>query len=279
MFRISVLQGGIALREHLLAYPECGPDDAIRQLENGPLTQGRYDYASAREIACLHGWNVFSPDESRFPGLRHTINALAKAAKPFWARMAILGREKVRQLLDSDQEQCLKYAGLLETPIDDVSLQWWDDLARFFREQQQERLNEIGRKAESLTLAYERERLAALGISRNPIWLSPEDNTLGYDVMSFRKKDDDEIHPIYIEVKGSTATPIRFVLTRNEWKQATGFGERYYLYLWDLRTERLRVFPFAVLNRHIPTDNGIGKWMNTECAFVGEMTADQGTTS
>jgi hypothetical protein len=263
IFKVSVLHGGLALRQHLLAYPECAPDEAVRQLENGPIAQGRYDYLTALETAMLHGWEVFSPGENMEASLRGAIAVLAQRAKPFWARMATLGREKVRKLLDVDQEQCLRYAGLLDTPLDESSMQWWDDLAKFFRGQQEERRNEIGRQAERLTIAYENAQLLSLGIAETPRWVALEDNTLGFDVVSFRKRDD-EPYEIYIEVKGSAATPARFILTRNEWDKAESIGERYFLYVWNIGDKSLRIISQRDLFLHIPSDKGSGHWATAE---------------
>jgi hypothetical protein len=256
---VSVLQGGLALRQHLLAYPECAPEEAIRQLENGPIAQGRYDYQTAYEVASLHGWEPFEPFESSVSGLQQAISSLAKKAKPLWARMAILGREKVRRLLDADQEQCLRYADLLKTPLDNSGMKWWDDLARFFRSLQQERNEDIGRKAERLTVAYEYTRLLDFGISARPQWIALEDNTVGYDVMSFRQNGD-RTFPIHIEVKGTTAVPARFFLTRNEWDKARSIGDSYFVYVWNIKDLKLWVISLEVLSQHVPIDSGNGRW-------------------
>ena len=264
---MSVLHGGLALRQHLLAYPECAPDEAVRQLENGPIAQGRYDYLTALETAMLHGWEVFSLGENMQASLRGAIAVLAQRAKPFWARMATLGREKVRKLLDVDQEQCLRYAGLLDTPLDESSLKWWDDLAKFFRGQQEERRNEIGRQAERLTIAYENVQLLNLGIAETARWVALEDHTLGFDVVSFRKADE-QPYQICIEVKGSASSPTRFILTRNEWDKAESIGEKYFLYVWNIRNESLRIISQRELSFHVPSDKGSGRWATVE--FIGD---------
>jgi hypothetical protein len=263
IFKVSVLHGGLALRQHLLAYPECAPEEAVRQLENGPIAYGRYDYTTALATAMQHGWDVFSLDDNLESSLRGAIASLAKRAKPFWARMATLGRERVLRLLDVDQEQCLQYAGLLDTPLNESSIKWWDDLAKFFRGQQEERRFEIGRQAEKLTIAYENARLLSLGIAEMPRWVALEDNTLGFDVVSFRKQGD-QPYEIYIEVKGSAATPARFILTRNEWDKAESIGDRYFLYVWNIRDESLRIVLQEELSLHIPNDKGNGHWVTAE---------------
>jgi hypothetical protein len=232
-------------------------------LENGPIGHGRYDYTTALETAMQHGWDVFSLNEDLESNLRGVIAILAKRAKPFWARMATLGRERVRGLLDVDQEQCLRYAGLLNTPLDESSIKWWDDLAKFFRGQQEERRNEIGRQAEKLTIAYETAQLLNRGIAEMPRWVALEDNTLGFDVVSFRKQDDLPFE-IYIEVKGSAATPARFILTRNEWDKAVRIGDKYFLYVWNIRDESLRIISQEELSLHIPSDKGSGHWATAE---------------
>ena len=46
--------------------------------------------------------------------------------------------------------------------------------------------------------------------------MSGEDDTVGYDIQSFRLKEGDVV-PYYIEVKGTTALEPKFFLSNNQW--------------------------------------------------------------
>jgi hypothetical protein len=142
-------------------------------------------------------------------------------------------------------------------------MKWWDDLATFFRAQQEERRNEIGRQAEQLTIEYESAQLLNLSIDEVPRWVALEDNTLGFDVVSFRKLND-EPYQIYIEVKGSASSPSRFILTRNEWDKAESIGDKYFLYLWNIRNKSLQILTQQEISLHVPSDKGEGHWATAE---------------
>jgi hypothetical protein len=121
------------------------------------------------------------------------------------------------------------------------------------------------RQAEELTLMREISRLAALGIQRQPKWIAIEDNTAGYDVLSF---DPGEYEPKnrLIEVKSTVASPLRFFLTRNEWEKALKYGDSYHFHVWDMSPDEPRLYErtTAQIAPHIPKDQERGKWANAE---------------
>ena len=91
-----------------------------------------------------------------------------------------------------------------------------------------------GKKAEELVMDYEKLRLANLGYGNLINMVEHVSKTkgdgLGYDILSFDIIDDN-IVPIYIEVKGTTMdenTP--FDITRNELEVARIHGKNYKLY-------------------------------------------------
>lgn len=91
-----------------------------------------------------------------------------------------------------------------------------------------------GKKAEELVMEYEKLRLAHLGYSNLINMVEHVSKTkgdgLGYDILSFDIIDDN-IVPIYIEVKGTMMdenTP--FDITRNELEVARIHGKNYRLY-------------------------------------------------
>jgi hypothetical protein len=119
------------------------------------------------------------------------------------------------------------------------------------------------RLAEQLTLSRERELLRKSGIDRPPRWMAIEDNTVGYDVLSYTNGQFGLLNKL-IEVKSTIASPLRFHVSRNEWEQAKQFGEAFVFHVWDLQSDPPILHERTVLQvlMHIPTDNEKGRWSN-----------------
>ena len=180
-----MIDAGLNLKHHLDSYPDVTVTDAVRQLRNGPVFRSSLDYDAAIAICEEHGMSPFCPSPIRTEELRQTLFRFAIRLRPFWAKISFLGRDRVRAVLSGDQTQCLRYAGLLG-PIDESVRRWWDELAGHFRAEQSQKLLEIGRQGEQLSFQLEVETLKELGISESPVWISLEDNTAGYDILSHR---------------------------------------------------------------------------------------------
>lgn len=89
---------------------------------------------------------------------------------------------------------------------------------------------EIGDKAESIVIDYEKEKLRKCKLTNlidEIMWISRTDCTAGYDIRSF----DEQGNQIYIEVKGTVyETSEIFKLTGNELNRAKKEGDRYFIY-------------------------------------------------
>ena len=109
--------------------------------------------------------------------------------------------------------------------------------------------------------------LAAYVRWRLPVWVAIDDNTVGYDILSYERHDEGEINRL-IEVKTTRAVPPRMILSRNEWETAARFGAAFEFHLWNLNFEKLTIFTVDQIRPHIPTDNGSGKWENLEIRFT-----------
>jgi hypothetical protein len=96
-----------------------------------------------------------------------------------------------------------------------------------------------------------------------------EDNTVGYDVLSYELSQYG-LNNVLIEVKSTVASPLRFIVTRNEWDEAQKFGDAYVFHVWDLdkNPEILHVRTSAQVAPHIPADNQQGKWQTP--SFLSE---------
>lgn len=261
-FRMSVIDGALAIRTHKRSYPDCTTEIAVRQLQNGPAGYASLDYTRAVQLGSEAGWDAIVIDGDRRAQLRASLLQLALRLRPFWARTAHFGRRRVLSIVGDDQLQCLETAGVLAEPADEEAVKWWDTLAAASRAAEERRNLEIGREGERLTIAYERKRLAANGIPEEPKWVALDDNSLGYDVLSFNRGEGKALRNKYIEVKACAYSPLRFFLTRGEWEFAAAHRKEAAFHIWDLDTQKVRELQVNEIAEHIPHDHGSGKWKN-----------------
>lgn len=194
---------------------------------------------------------------------RACIDAIIHMYRPLWMRLAPGGREQVMRAVPLNGSQCFRAAGLLETPPSPAIWSWWDDLAAQIRADRDAALVEQGREAEWWSYERENALVAAAGINRQPVWASIEDNSLGYDILSYRRSGITETSRL-IEVKSSSSTPARMILTRNEWKTAERYGEALEFHLWVIPSRQLFIFDVDTVRRSIPTNRGNGNWLEVE---------------
>src|SRR6266403_354093 len=188
------------------------------------------------------------------------IQGLIDTHQPLWVRLAPGGREYVLQAVSINGTQCFRNAGLLETPPGRDVSDWWDALAARVRNERDARLLDRGREAERRSLAFERCRLRALGIDREPRWVSIEDNNAGYDILSY---DPGAIEPVnkIIEVKSSIQEPPRIIVTRGEWNAALTYGDAYVFQVWGVGAIKPIEISVASMAAHVPLDQGVGGWL------------------
>ena len=154
--------------------------------------------------------------------------------------------------------QSLRAAGLLaENPNLDV-IRWWDEIASIARSEHDKVKMENGRLAESLTMELELARLQALGLSVTPRWISVEDNSAGYDVLSYDLGPHGPTARM-IEVKSCSSSTFGFYLSRGEWETALR-SQSYVIHLWKLPTNELTELDSRTVAENIPNDQGAGKW-------------------
>jgi hypothetical protein len=258
-FRISVIDAGLQLKSHLEQYQDVSVDDAIRQLRAGPVSRSTLDYESVLNIDGLNGLSLFCPSVSRTEELRETIFKMATRLKPFWAKVSPFGRDRVSAIMSSDQIQCLRYAELLDS-TDEPVWRWWDKLAANFRSEKLDRLTEIGRMGEQLSLRLEMETLKKLGISKAPRWISLDDNLAGYDILSYRPNVGNGETKAFIEVKATYSADRAFFLTRREWDFAERSGSAFEFHFWHLPDQSLYRATVNEVSKSIPLDRGLGRW-------------------
>lgn len=259
LLSMSALSGFVALRRYLATHPHVEVADAVSAVRRMSADDAHHDYEAA-----IVWHTIVDSDISTagFPEMcRSAILSLVRSERPWWTRLAPLGRERLRAALNQNEVQCFSAAGLLsETPAPDV-VTWWDALAHGARTDEVSGKLAQGREAERLTLAFERRRLERLGIPREPKWTAVDDNTAGYDVLSF---DVGLVNPVnrLIEVKSCSREMIEIFVSRNEWETALASAPHYHFHVWHLPEQRLIELSVDDVSRHIPINRGEGAWQS-----------------
>jgi Domain of unknown function (DUF3883) len=167
--------------------------------------------------------------------------------------------------VDAEVKRCFTQAGLFEdNPPSDVA-DWWYDLNHQMRGLLNFDNLMQGRAAEEKTLELERAELKKLGIDANPVWKSLDDNTAGYDVLSYRPSGGEFPVNLLIEVKSSSRNPPVAVISRDECIKAEKSKDRYLFHVWhvvDDKPDSLFVWTYDMIAEHIPKDCGKGTWTN-----------------
>ena len=197
---------------------------------------------------------------------RACIEAIVVTKQPIWAKQMLNGRKRfVSKLNDVDDISIFEAGGLLLDPPTADIVEWWDAISGKVRLAKDSAKISQARLAESLSMEYEAERLLKIGINATPEWTGFEDNFAGYDVLSY---DVGEYSPKnkLIEVKSTTASPLRFFVTRNEWETALKYSDSYFFHVWDMDKEPAVLYEKTAddILPHIPSDNEKGKWALAE---------------
>ncbi|OGT63571.1 MAG: hypothetical protein A3E85_04655 [Gammaproteobacteria bacterium RIFCSPHIGHO2_12_FULL_45_12] len=194
--------------------------------------------------------------------LKQALLDFIDVAKPSWVQNATFGRKKVISFVGNYIEQTLIEAGLANGSDDEVVL-FWDTLAAMARGQKTDRLMEIGRIGERLTINHEEMRTGL-----KPKWVSIDNNSDGYDVLSV--VDNQNKSFLSIEVKTSTiGLSGAFHLTSNEWSRSK-VVDNHLFHLWDIsnKNQSLAKITCEQMERHIPMDQGSGNWESVEIPFA-----------
>lgn len=263
-FRMSAFVALIGLRRYLHDYPNTPVVEAAVSLQRSDADLAAADFSAALRLHEQLAENVDFSDP--IVGLRVGLGILIEAHRPWWCRFFPYGRQRLATALTQDELQTFRSAGLFDEKPSLAVVEWWDALASLMRTADDERKNAQGRHGERLSLEYERERLAGLGISEEPKWVALDDNSAGYDIQSYVLTEYGLKNRL-IEVKSSKLSPTRMVLTRGEWDAAAKYGEAYVFHLWQLPSEVLTVFTVADIAQHIPEDAGQGRWSELTIQF------------
>jgi len=248
----------IEIRSFLTDHPSLTATAAIESLtklrERASGLDFRGGLALHQQLGSSLSW---TPNENC---LRSFIFEWVRVSEPGWLQLAPYGRERLRRALNSNQAQCFREAGLFDEAPDGETIEWWDLVAARMRGMSDAERMKRARRAEWLSLEHERRRVKGLGIPDQPQWVALDDNSLGYDILSFDRDRDREGRTVnrLVEVKSRLSDSI--FLTRNEWENASGAPQRTVIHVWDLPDERLHEYRPAQIAPNIPLDQGTGTW-------------------
>lgn len=262
LFSMPAFEGLRILRNHMLRRPEIPICRLIEIVGNTEPNIASYDLDAA---ISLHDLVPIDTPETGVLFYRVCLKAVLVKELPTWAKLMTLGRGRFIKRLSSEEyrdvRSLFRQARLLDEPPTDGDVEWWDSVQAHVRRQGDEAAMRRARASEQLSIEYERSRLKKLGIEHEPKWMAIEDNTAGYDVLSYNPGMFGPLNKL-IEVKSTMASPLRFFLTRNEWEQAIKFDKAYVFHVWDMQKQPAVLYEKTVeqIAPHIPKDNQKGQW-------------------
>ncbi len=260
----GLAQSGLALLELLDRMPLSAPD-----LLSGLAKVGGMPSSAALALSQSLNWLAVtdagllkaSPAGLRVAAcegyeaaLRRIVIDYAEVLSPDWLQNAPWGRSRVLSFCPVGVRQVLVEASVASGTGDAV-VSFWDHLAALARGRRDDRLLEIGRRGERLSIAYEYARTGV-----EPRWIAIDSNQDGFDLLSIRAADDRT--PLAIEVKTTTSVAGGLYLTRNEWDQALN-SLAHVFHIWVVAGSappRLAVVTVEAMAGHVPGDIGAGEW-------------------
>jgi len=262
VFSMSCFEGLRLLRKYKDIQPNISIDELISLIEKVEADGGSLDLAASVHLDSL------IDEKCVLEGMQFyqiCIKAILLKHQPIWSKAMRSGRKRFVQALSRNDQDIFAAAGLMATPPSNDIITWWDDVSGHARLILDQSKMKQGRAAEVLTLEYERKRLEKLGITKEPKWPGLDDNYAGYDVLSYDLGEYGLINRM-IEVKSTSASPLRFFVTRNEWKKAEKAMSSYYFHIWDMTKNQpvLYIRTVEEIFNHIPTDNEKGIWTIAE---------------
>jgi hypothetical protein len=264
LLQLSAVTPLIELRRYLFRNPDVTPTDAVAALLEIDETFVASDHEAALALHDLLDPKLIFDD---FVGdLRQALARVVVAQRPQWAKRVLLGRARFfndMEKVDTEVRRCFREAGLFdEDPGHDV-VHWWDCLTLELRGIQNFENLMQGRAAEQKSLEVERIKLKHFGIGLEPKWQAIDDNTVGYDILSYRPGKDYPTN-LLIEVKSSSRNPPAVIISREEWKKAQEAQANFVFHVWDIRSNKLHEWTFDMIRNHIPFNKGEGKWTSVE---------------
>ena len=236
-------------------------EDAIRIAEKSSTDGAAHDYIRAREI--LNMQIHFSDISDRRIIIQDVLKALIIENSYPWKRVIKYGRSHLVNQLTENEKQVFEAADLLiENPNKEI-VEWWSELESLTSKTQE---NWGFRDWENRSLQKEIKILESENCPHQPVWVALNDNFLGYDIISYRKIDNDWI-PFYIEVKSTDSGLSKFLISDREIQTLIQSPDCYQIDFWQASNSNLTEILGTQMLQHIPTNNGNGRWKTLEIVW------------
>jgi hypothetical protein len=262
VFALSCFEGVRLIRLYAAKQPTCPLPELIPIIEHVEPDALNLDLEASLYLHGLVDGACPLDGDGFYQGC---ISSVVAKHPPNWCKAMKQGRLRFLDSLAQNERDVFAAAGIAKDPPLLSAVLWWDTVVGFARLVTDMEKMEQARKAELLTLDHESKRLTSLSIDKVPEWKGLDDNFAGYDVLSY---DLGEVGPVnrMIEVKSTVSSPLRFVLTRNEWNQALKFGPAYHFHIWDMAKSPPVLYERTSVQvaTHIPTDNEKGVWKTVD---------------
>lgn len=265
LLTMSAFEAAHALRSFRVRHPNLSNEKLIETARAVNVNFFPHDYTAGVALEQCVPHSLGDDLETFFTA---AIDAIIEARQPFWVRLAPGGRNTVCAALDENGRQCFRNAGLLGTS--ERAIAWWDRMATSVRMAQDTDRLAQGRKGERLSFEREKVFLKERGIDKEPLWMALDDNSLGYDILSYRWHGDHVVNRL-IEVKTTYSKPPRLILTRNEWQSVDRFRDAFKYHVWALPEETSTVKSVEDVRPHIPSDAGDGEWLDAEIVWPAKL--------
>ena len=188
--------------------------------------------------------------------IRRALSYLIENINYDWVYFFPSGREAVKNALNRNEYQVFRNAELYEDSPSLEVVSWWDFIADKFRSRV---LDNSYREAELRSLSIERELLLSQNCPHEPVWVALNDNSLGFDIRSYRQFESEWV-PFAIEVKSTVTNRYRFYMTRNEANLAKRMKSNYALHYWTQDSSVPLILSSSQVLDNLPIDQGFGKW-------------------
>jgi hypothetical protein len=216
--------------------------DGLRLAREGGFLIERGDRLVLESLG-LQALELAAEDEPSPDARRLFMSVLLLRDPPPWVAYWQGKPDSIDLVVPERERRSLEDAVLFPPRADTEQLaQWafWRALGRVpLMEETAAQRKAIGNVGEELTIAYERNRLAAEGFSdlgTQVRWLARESDAYGFDVLSFAGRSAALPQtPIAIEVKSSSlpaSTYFRLFISAHEWETAAALGDRYLVHIW-----------------------------------------------
>jgi len=153
-------------------------------------------------------------------------------------------RRRFLKTINSNELQLLRDAELIDIDDDEVE-NWWLELINFLKKKDIEKKIISGDEGEDASMNFEKQKLKTLGVNNRPIRVSIDDDSLGYDIESWDKKDGD-LRKIFIEVKNNI-----FIFKSGQWREAQAKKNSYFAHYWTKNCKLLKIINFIELKEAV----------------------------